>query len=51
MNEKYEIYHFQDNEYAIYFKGDIERGRLYQYRGNLEEINAWMSLKEKGFDI
>ncbi len=47
MNEKYDIRFWQDAEYAIYKKGENQ----HIFIGTLEEVNAWLSLKEKGFDI
>lgn len=49
MSDKYEIRFWQDNEYAVYYKGVIEGD--YLFKGTLEEVNAWISLKEKGFEI
>lgn len=49
MNDKYEIRFWQDNQYAIYYKDNLEGD--YIFRGTLEEVNAWLSLKEKGFEI
>lgn len=47
MNEKYEIRHFIDNQYAVYDKN----GNDILYKGDIVEINAWISMKEKGFNI
>ncbi len=44
MKEIYEIRIWQDNIYAIYYKGEYER---YVYKGTIEEVNAWISLREK----
>ena len=49
MSDKYEIRHWQDNEYAVYPKDDWQA--KYVFRGTLPEVNAWMSLQEKGFTI
>ena len=53
MNEKYEIGFWQDNIYAVYLKSDYLKGDRAEavFRGTIEEVNAWLSLKEKGFDI
>ena len=48
MNTKYDIRFWQDNQWAVYPKGEYGD---YLFRGNLEEVNAWLSLKEKGFDL
>jgi hypothetical protein len=45
----YEIRFWQDNEYAVYSK-DVE-ALDYLFRGTLEEVNAWLSLKERGFNL
>lgn len=49
MNEKYTIEHWADNIYAVY-NIDEEDGK-YVFKGSLEEVNAWLSLKEKGFNL
>lgn len=49
FSEKYEIRFCQDNELAVYLKGDYEGD--YVFKGSLEEVNAWLGLKEKGFEI
>lgn len=49
MKEKYEIRIWQDNEYAVYEKNDSYGD--YVFKGTLEEVNAWLSLKEKGFEV
>lgn len=49
MNEKYEIHHLKDNEYVVYEKDDQEGDTLFS--GTLEQVNAWISLKEKGFSF
>lgn len=49
MSDKYDIRFWQDEEYAVYPKDDYEAS--YVFKGTLEEINAWMSLQEKGFSI
>lgn len=50
MNQKYTIRIWQDNIYAVY---RIDDGYYmdYIFKGSLEEVNAWLSLKEKGFDL
>lgn len=48
MNNEYQIRIWQDNIYAVYKIGDWHN---YLFKGTLEEVNAWLSLKEKGFDI
>lgn len=45
---KYEITLWQDDEYAVYKEGAYEE---YLFKGTLEEINAWISLKEKGYNF
>lgn len=40
-----------DDEYAVYHKDDNYNYNDYLFKGTLEEVNAWLSLKEKGFDI
>lgn len=49
LNHKYDIRFWQDNEWAVYRKDEPESDFL--FKGTLEEVNAWLSLKEKGFDI
>jgi hypothetical protein len=49
MNDKYEIRFWMDNEWAVYEKGKYDDN--YLFKGSLEEVNAWLSLKEKGFDL
>ena len=49
MESKYIIRLWQDNIYAVYSKED-QYGD-YLFKGTLEEVNAWISLKEKGFDF
>lgn len=48
MKQKYEIKHWQDDQYAVYTMGEYND---YLFKGTLEEVNAWISLKEKGYDI
>lgn len=48
MNNKYEIRYWQDNEWAIFLKGEYGNPL---FIGSVEEVNAWLSLKEKGFDF
>jgi len=48
MNNKYDIRIWQENEYAVYLKDDPYD---YVFKGTLEQINAWISLEEKGFEI
>ena len=50
MNEDYEIRFWQDKEWAIYRKGSSFNSD-FLFRGTLEEVNAWLSLREKGFDL
>ena len=47
---KYEVSHWQDNEYAVY-KKDEDGLQDIVFRGTIEEVNAWISLKEKGYNI
>ena len=51
MNGKYIIRKHDDREYAVYLQTehDIDLARV--FIGSLEEVNAWISLKEKGFDF
>lgn len=51
MNEKYAIRMYQDNEYAVYDKDKDLGFYEYEFKGSLEEVNAWISLREKGFNI
>lgn len=44
---KYEIRFYQDNIYEVYEEG--VNGAV--FRGTLEQVNAWISLKQKGFDF
>lgn len=48
MNEKYDIRIWQDDQYAVYEKDNYEN---YLFRGTIEQVNAWLSLQEKGFNI
>lgn len=48
MEKEYEIRLWQDNVYAVYPK---DNPTDYEFKGSLEEVNAWISLKEKGFNI
>lgn len=48
MNEKYEIQFKAGNQWAIYKKGDTLD---WVFKGSIEEVRAWMELKEKGFDL
>ncbi len=48
MKEKYDISFYQDKQYAVYKKGEWDD---ILFLGTLEEVNAWISLQEKGFDI
>ena len=47
---KYKIKIYQDNICEVYNEEDSE---FYDYlfKGTLEEVNAWISLKEKGYDF
>lgn len=47
MSEKYDIGIWQDDTWAVYEK--VSRRRV--FAGSLEEVHAWIALKEKGFDI
>lgn len=49
MKNKYQIRMWQDNIYAIY-ENDNPYGE-YFFKGTIEEVNAWLSLKEKGFNL
>jgi hypothetical protein len=46
---KYVIRFWQDDEYVVYREDNI--GGEYLFKGTLEEVNAWVSLKEKGYDF
>ena len=48
MKEKYDIRFYQDNQYQIYNKDTYENAL---FTGTIEEVNAWLSLQEKGFTI
>lgn len=49
MKNKYTIEFWQDDEYVVYeVGGDPDR---YVFKGTLVEVEAWISLKEKGFEI
>lgn len=48
MNKEYDIRIWQDHTYAIYEKG---KWHNYLFKGTIEQVNAWLSLKEKGFEI
>jgi len=48
MNNQYDIRMYDNNEYAVYLKGNPCE---YVFKGTLEAINAWVSLQAKGFDI
>jgi len=45
MKEIYKVNWVKDNEYEII---EIETDTSV-FHGNLEEVNAWLSLKEKGY--
>lgn len=45
---KYEIRIWQDNEYAVYDENNMNEPL---FIGSLEEVNAWISLKEKGYNF
>jgi hypothetical protein len=47
--EELEISYWQDGDYYVHKKGDY--CVKYLFKGNLEEINAWISLREKGYEI
>ena len=47
MNEKYDIRFWQDDRWAVYHKEENE----HLFIGTLEEVNAWLELKEGGFDL
>lgn len=49
MDKKYNISFWQDNEWAVYDRDS--NSSEYVFRGTLEEVNAWISLKEKGFEL
>jgi len=39
-----------DSYYGVYSEDDIQRENCL-FRGGLAEVNAWISLKDKGYDI
>lgn len=49
ISDKYDIIPREDNEWVVYQKDKFEGD--YLFKGTLEEVNAWISLKEKGFNI
>lgn len=49
MKDEYEIKLWQDDIYAVYPK-DTETF-AYLFKGTLPEVNAWLDLKAKGFNI
>jgi len=49
IKEKFEIRHWLDDIYAVYLKDD--KSDNYLFKGTLSEIDAWLSLKQKGFDL
>jgi len=49
FNIKYDIRIYMDDIYTVNKKDDYLED--YLFKGTLEEVNAWLSLKEKGFDI
>lgn len=46
----YQIRNYQDNIYAVYPE-DVTDLCDYLFKGALPEVNAWISLNEKGYDI
>lgn len=44
--DKYEVILVQDNIYAVVLKWDWSN---YLVRGSLVDINAWLSLRDKGY--
>jgi len=50
MNNEYEVRLWQDDIYAVYNVGDTFSGN-YLFKGTLPEVNAWLSLKEKGYNV
>ena len=48
MSDKYEIRAWCDNEYAVYEKGSHGQ---HLFIGTIEQVNAFISLKEKGFNL
>lgn len=47
MNDRYEVRLLMDRQYAVYDKYMEEN----VYTGSLPEVNAWLDLKAKGFDV
>lgn len=48
LSQKYEIRFQMDNIWEVYLKGTYGSP---EFQGTLLEVNAWIELKEKGFDI
>jgi len=51
MENKYEIVWMMDNQYAVYIRGAYEKGHQYIFSGTLVDVNAWISLREKGYEF
>ena len=48
MKEQYDVRLWLDNQYGIHKKGEFG---IPIFIGTLQEVNAWLDLKEKGFDL
>ena len=47
MNNKYDVRLLQDNIYGLYILGDDYNDLI--FKGTIEQVNAYLSLEEKGF--
>ena len=50
MKDLYDVIWWQDNEYAVYNKGESPDGEQL-FVGTIEQVNAWLDLKAKGFNL
>jgi len=48
LSEKYDIRIYMDDIYAVYLK---DNNGDYLFKGTLQEVNAWLDLQSKGFNI
>ena len=49
--EEYTISYWSDEDvWVIYYKGEQLR-KSYLYKSTLSDVEAWLNLKEKGFNI
>lgn len=49
LNEKYDVRIDMDDLYTVNNKDDYSND--YLFRGTLTEVNAWLELQKKGFNI